>query len=188
MWKRHFVDSVDRSEHLSPRSQEKPPTFRILYELMLSVSQENFPKIILKKREETKKCNSIWKEKLRKLGSENLPTSHTYSALWAKSHRVIRYPRMTRPGTNWKLFSQISKNFTRPSFCHKFYKWNVRTSLSHFLRNCNPGKDWQIATRVSYKTWNVTCIQFFFPKVVYFHPTMQSYPGILTWGQAKLCS
>lgn len=43
--KRGFVDSVDRSEQLSPRTQEKPPTFSILYKPMLSVSQENFPKI-----------------------------------------------------------------------------------------------------------------------------------------------
>lgn len=45
MSKRGFVDSVDRSEQLSPWPQEKLPTFIILYKLMLSVSQENFPKI-----------------------------------------------------------------------------------------------------------------------------------------------
>lgn len=176
-----IVDSVDRSEQLSPRPQEKPPISSILYKPMLSVFSGKFPKDYVKKKgEEIKNCNNIWKEKL--------PISHTYSAVWAKSHRVIRYSRVTKTGIKWKLFFQISKNFTRPSFCCKFYKWNTRTSLSHFLRNCNPGKGWQIATRVSYKTWNVTCIQFFLPKVVDFHPTMQSYPGIITWGQAKLCS
>lgn len=125
---------------------------------------------------------------MRKLRTENLLTPHIYSAAWAKSYRVIRYPRLTRTGTKWKSFSRISKNFTRSLFCCKFHKWDVRISRSPFLMNCNPGKSWQIAIRVSHKSWNVTCIQLFLSKPIYFHPTMQTYPGIRTRGQAKLCS
>lgn len=63
-----------------------------------------------------------------------------------------------------------------------------RHKMENFFINCNPGKSWQIATSISHKSCHVTCIQFFLSKMIYFHPSVQTYPGIRTQGQAKLCS
>lgn len=74
---------MDSSEQLMPRPQQNPQIFSILYEFMLSVSQERFPKIT--KREN----NRRGKKKFNSISKENLKKQRTEEKTWKKQQIYI---------------------------------------------------------------------------------------------------